>query len=169
MSPWSAKLNNTIIVIHNQINKRYPNSKKKMKNKDHENEEETHTKNTYKHSSPTGSIGFRALYCLPKLNKESSSILSPSAFLPLLFGFFFFLSQSLPLYISSAYSTLPKKSFFFSISSTIHQSLLPNGLPPLPHQDSFIFQKKLQHLFPSQCGLLFPHSQNSSFPRIELN
>ena len=87
----------------------------------------------------------------------------------LVFSFFFFLSQSLPLYLSSVCSTLPKKSFFFSISSTIHQSLLPNGLPPLPHQDSFIFQKKLQHLFPSQCGLLFPHSQNSSFPRIELN
>ena len=74
MSPWSAKLNNTIIVIHNQINKRYPNSKKKMKNKDHENEEETRTENTYKHSSPAGSIGFCALYCLPKLNNDRKSV-----------------------------------------------------------------------------------------------
>ena len=33
----------------------------------------------------------------------------------------------------------PQKTFW--ISSIIHQPLLPNGLAPLHHQDSFIFQK----------------------------
>ena len=90
-----------------------------MKNRDHENEQETRIENTDKHSSLAGSVGLRSLYCLPKLSKESSSVLAPSTFLPFSkklplssFSFFFVFALKIPSPNSLFFSK--KRPLFFA-------------------------------------------------------
>lgn len=119
-----------------------------MKNRDHENEQETHCEHTYKHSSPIGSVGLQALYCFSKSNKKSSSALVHCSvslsilFLSLFFfsllcfllPWFFFFSSSLRLAICPSH-LFCLRSLHRDPSRNLQVTIFESPLPPIMRVD----------------------------------